>query len=147
MEQLLLAWFHEHGRDLPWRRTRDPYAILVSEVMLQQTQVERVVPRYLGWLERWPTVPALARLMDPHGLSGETLKVSSTLRARIIDLAKRVRRATGLVERFIRALLELWASRLPCQHERKRQAAYSARARVLQSLPPTPRARSRSAGR
>jgi len=57
---LLTAWFDEHGRDLPWRRTRDPYAILVSEVMLQQTQVERVLPRYLRWLERWPTVDALA---------------------------------------------------------------------------------------
>jgi A/G-specific adenine glycosylase len=56
----LLSWFENHGRDLPWRRTRDPYAILVSEVMLQQTQVERVVPRYLAWLERWPTVEALA---------------------------------------------------------------------------------------
>jgi A/G-specific adenine glycosylase len=60
VEDLLLAWFDEHGRDLPWRRTRDPYAILVSEVMLQQTQVARVVPRYLAWLERWPTVEALA---------------------------------------------------------------------------------------
>ena len=60
MEQLLLTWFAEHARDLPWRRTRDPYAILVSEVMLQQTQVERVVPRYLRWLERWPTAQALA---------------------------------------------------------------------------------------
>ena len=60
MEDLLLGWFAENGRDLPWRRTRDPYAILVSEVMLQQTQVERVVPRYLEWLERWPTVEALA---------------------------------------------------------------------------------------
>jgi A/G-specific adenine glycosylase len=60
MDRLLLAWFGEHGRDLPWRRTRDPYAILVSEVMLQQTQVERVVPRYLDWLKRWPTVQALA---------------------------------------------------------------------------------------
>ena len=60
MEPALLAWFAEHGRDLPWRRTRDPYAILVSEVMLQQTQVDRVVPRYLAWLERWPTVDALA---------------------------------------------------------------------------------------
>ena len=48
------------GRDLPWRRTRDPYAILVSEVMLQQTQVERVVPRYVRWLERWPTAESLA---------------------------------------------------------------------------------------
>jgi A/G-specific adenine glycosylase len=60
VEPALLAWFAEHGRDLPWRRTQDPYAILVSEVMLQQTQVERVIPRYLAWLERWPTVTALA---------------------------------------------------------------------------------------
>ena len=66
METVLLAWFERFGRDLPSRRTRDPYAILVSEVMLQQTQVERVVPRYLAWLERWPTVHALgaARLAD-----------------------------------------------------------------------------------
>jgi A/G-specific adenine glycosylase len=56
----LSRWFEAHGRDLPWRRTRDPYAVLVSEVMLQQTQVERVVPRYLRWLERWPTAEALA---------------------------------------------------------------------------------------
>ena len=60
MRESLLAWFEANGRDLPWRRTRDPYAILVSEVMLQQTQVDRVVPRYLAWLERWPTVDALA---------------------------------------------------------------------------------------
>src|SRR6266516_4321687 len=53
VEDLLLAWFREHGRDLPWRRTRDPYAILVSEVMAQQTQVERVIPRWQRWLERW----------------------------------------------------------------------------------------------
>jgi A/G-specific adenine glycosylase len=60
VEERLLAWFREHGRDLPWRRTRDPYAILVSEMMLQQTQVERVIPRYTAWLERWPTVESLA---------------------------------------------------------------------------------------
>ncbi len=60
MERLLLEWFSEHARDLPWRHTRDPYAILVSEVMLQQTQVERVVPRYLDWLARWPTAESLA---------------------------------------------------------------------------------------
>jgi A/G-specific adenine glycosylase len=60
VEATLLAWFDAHGRDLPWRRTRDPYAILVSEVMLQQTQVERVIPRYVAWLERWPTVETLA---------------------------------------------------------------------------------------
>jgi A/G-specific adenine glycosylase len=60
VDELLLAWFGEHGRDLPWRRTRDPYAILVSEVMLQQTQAERVVPRWTAWLARWPSAEALA---------------------------------------------------------------------------------------
>jgi A/G-specific adenine glycosylase len=60
VKSALLAWFAENGRALPWRRTNDPYAILVSEVMLQQTQVERVVPRYEAWLERWPTAAALA---------------------------------------------------------------------------------------
>jgi len=60
VREALLDWYAERGRELPWRETRDPYAILVSEVMLQQTQVLRVVPRYLEWLERWPTVEALA---------------------------------------------------------------------------------------
>ena len=60
MDDLLLEWFRLHGRDLPWRHARNPYAILVSEVMLQQTQVERVVPRWLAWIERWPTAEALA---------------------------------------------------------------------------------------
>ena len=60
MEAELLAWFRANGRDLPWRRTRDPYAILVSEVMLQQTQVARVVPRWVAWLERWPDAATLA---------------------------------------------------------------------------------------
>ena len=56
----LLSWYARAGRDLPWRRTRDPYRILVSEVMLQQTQVARVVPRYEAWVERWPDPAALA---------------------------------------------------------------------------------------
>ena len=60
MREQLLAWYAEHGRNLPWRSTRDPYAILVSEVMLQQTQAARVAPRWLAWLERWPTPQALA---------------------------------------------------------------------------------------
>jgi len=55
-----MSWFEESARDLPWRRTGDPYAILVSEVMLQQTQVERVVPRYERWLARWPSAERLA---------------------------------------------------------------------------------------
>jgi len=57
----LLSWFREHARDLPWRQTRDPYAILVSEVMLQQTQVDRVLPYYTRFLERFPTVEDLAK--------------------------------------------------------------------------------------
>jgi len=60
MEAKLRVWYAAHGRTLPWRESRDPYAILVSEVMLQQTQVERVVRRWLDWLERWPTAEALA---------------------------------------------------------------------------------------
>jgi A/G-specific adenine glycosylase len=61
VDELLQAWFARHGRDLPWRHTRDPYAILVSEVMLQQTQVDRVVPRYERFLARWHTPAALAQ--------------------------------------------------------------------------------------
>jgi A/G-specific adenine glycosylase len=56
----LLAWYGRHGRDLPWRRTRDPYRILVSEIMLQQTQVDRVLPKYEEWLTKYPTLGALA---------------------------------------------------------------------------------------
>jgi A/G-specific adenine glycosylase len=60
MREKLLEWYSSNGRDLPWRETSDPYSILVSEVMLQQTQVDRVLPRWRAWLERWPTVNALA---------------------------------------------------------------------------------------
>ena len=56
----LLKWYREHGRDLPWRRTSDPYRILVSEVMLQQTQVDRVIPKYHEFLEKYPTLKDLA---------------------------------------------------------------------------------------
>lgn len=60
MRHALLTWYQTHSRDLPWRKTRDPYAILVSEIMLQQTQVVRVVQRYETWLQTWPTVEHLA---------------------------------------------------------------------------------------
>jgi A/G-specific adenine glycosylase len=56
----LLAWYARHGRDLPWRRTREPYRVLVSEIMLQQTQVDRVIPKYHEFLGRYPTLEALA---------------------------------------------------------------------------------------
>jgi len=57
----LLAWYRAHARDLPWRRTRDPYRVLVSEFMLQQTQVSRVLDYYGRFLGRYPSVAALAR--------------------------------------------------------------------------------------
>lgn len=56
----LLTWYRHQGRDLPWRRTRDPYAIWISEVMLQQTQVKTVIPYYERWLRVFPTLQALA---------------------------------------------------------------------------------------
>jgi A/G-specific adenine glycosylase len=80
----LLAWYAAAGRDLPWRRTEDPYAILVSEIMLQQTQVRTVIPYYERFLERFPTLTALAEapldevkaITDPLGykVRGERLK-------------------------------------------------------------------------
>ena len=60
MRRALLAWYDQNARDLPWRRTRDPYAIWVAEVMLQQTRVETVRPYYARFLERFPTVHVLA---------------------------------------------------------------------------------------
>lgn len=59
-QQRVLSYYAQKGRELPWRETTDPYSILVSEVMLQQTQVDRVVPRYRNWLEKWPSVESLA---------------------------------------------------------------------------------------
>src|SRR5687768_2571080 len=60
IQRALAEWYQVHARDLPWRRTRDPYHILVSEIMLQQTQVDRVVPKYRAFLERFPTIEDLA---------------------------------------------------------------------------------------
>lgn len=64
--QRLLRWYGRHGRDLPWRRTDDPYHILVSEIMLQQTQVDRVLPKYAEWLDKFPSLHALAEADESH---------------------------------------------------------------------------------
>ena len=74
VQRRLLRWYARSARDLPWRRTRDPYAVLVSEVMLQQTQVARVIPAYTAFLERFPT---LARLAD--ATLGDVLRAWSGL--------------------------------------------------------------------
>lgn len=68
LRQTLREWYQQHRRDLPWRRTRDPYAIWVSEIMLQQTQVKTVIPYYDRWLEALPTIATLAAAEQQHVL-------------------------------------------------------------------------------
>jgi len=60
-QQEILKWYKQHQRDLPWRKDRDPYNILISEVMLQQTQVGRVIPKYKEWLQAFPSLATLAK--------------------------------------------------------------------------------------
>lgn len=67
--QALMEWYARHRRDLPWRRSKDPYPVLVSEVMLQQTQVDRAVDRFESFIERWPTVNALANASNDEVLA------------------------------------------------------------------------------
>lgn len=86
--EALLGWYADVGRDLPWRRTRDPYAVLVSEIMLQQTQVARVAPRFEAWLERWPTAEALAAA-SPAELLGEWTGLGYNSRALRLHAAAR----------------------------------------------------------
>jgi len=68
-QQELLKWFAEHGRSLPWRQTRNPYQIWISEVMLQQTQVDRVIDFYHHFLQRFANVQALAKATWPQVLA------------------------------------------------------------------------------
>ena len=110
-QQSLLAWYGEHGRDLPWRRTRAPYRVLVSEIMLQQTQVDRVVPKYLQFLRRYPTLRSLARarvgevrrLWYPLGYNIRPVRLHAIAReavarygGRLPDSAEDLRRLPGV---------------------------------------------------
>jgi len=89
----LLTWYRRHGRDLPWRRTDDPYHILVSEIMLQQTQVDRVMPKYAEWLRKYPTLHALAeapehevtRTWYPLGYNIRPKRLQSIARRAVAD--------------------------------------------------------------
>jgi len=69
LRRALLAWYRKERRDLPWRRTRDPYAIWIAEIMLQQTRVAAVVPHYVRFLDRFPDVRALARAREDDVLA------------------------------------------------------------------------------
>ena len=88
LRRKLLAWYTENRRDLPWRRTKDPYAIWISETMLQQTQVETVIPYYERFLERFPTVFALADA-DSDDLMQEWAGLGYYSRARNLHAAAR----------------------------------------------------------
>src|SRR4029078_5887300 len=84
----LLGWYRVHGRSLPWRETADPSHILVSEVMLQQTQVDRVLTKYHEWLEKFPSLDALAaadeavvdRTWRPHRYKTPTRRLQAIAR-------------------------------------------------------------------
>jgi A/G-specific adenine glycosylase len=94
----LFAWYAENGRDLPWRRTHDPYRILVSEIMLQQTQVERVIPKYREFLRRYPTLERLAgaptaeveRVWRPLGYNVRPLQLQGIARETVARYAGRL---------------------------------------------------------
>jgi A/G-specific adenine glycosylase len=104
----LLAWFRQNGRDLPWRRTRDPYKILVSEVMLQQTQVERVQEYYRRFLREYPTVRDLAAAC-PARVREAWDGLGYYARARNLHAAARtiVRRHGGRLPRHVEELQAL----------------------------------------
>ncbi len=110
-QRRLLAWYAVHGRDLPWRRTRAPYRVLVSEIMLQQTQVDRVIPKYREFLRRFPTLSSLARarvddvrrLWYPLGYNVRPLRLHAIARetiarygGRLPDTADALRRLPGV---------------------------------------------------
>jgi A/G-specific adenine glycosylase len=104
----LLRWFREHGRDLPWRRTRDPYKILVSEVMLQQTQVERVREYYERFLREYPTIQDLASA-NPARVRDSWDGLGYYARARNLHAAARmvVGQHEGRVPRHLEEVLAL----------------------------------------
>jgi A/G-specific adenine glycosylase len=119
-QQRLLGWYARHGRDLPWRRTRVPYRVLVSEIMLQQTQVERVVPKYREFLRRYPTLRDLAdadvdevrRLWYPLGYNVRPLRLHAIARetlarynGRLPDEAEALREMPGIGRYTAGALL------------------------------------------
>ena len=91
----LLRWYKHHGRALPWRETRDPYRILVSEIMLQQTQVDRVLPKYEEWLDRYPDFATLADA-DPEEVVETWYPLGYNIRPRRLhDIAREAVRSHG----------------------------------------------------
>jgi A/G-specific adenine glycosylase len=96
----LLQWYRKHRRDLPWRRTKDPYAIWVSEIMLQQTTVEAVIPYYKRFLKRFPTLETLA-----EGPEEDVLKLWSGLG--YYSRARNLHKAAGMIKKLPDTVEEL----------------------------------------
>jgi A/G-specific adenine glycosylase len=104
LQSALLAWYEASRRDLPWRHTKDPYAIWLSEIMLQQTRVETVIPYYARFLEQLPTVLALAEAPDDQVMSLWS-GLGYYRRARMLhEAARQVRDAGGALPRTAREL-------------------------------------------
>ncbi|HVU01530.1 MAG TPA: A/G-specific adenine glycosylase [Polyangiaceae bacterium] len=108
VQRALLPWYEEHRRDLPWRRTSDPYAVWVSEVMLQQTQVATVRDYYARWMKRFPTVSALAKAEESDVLHAwQGLGYYSRARNLKRGAEAVVERHRGAVPKTVAELLEL----------------------------------------
>ena len=96
------TWYGRHGRDLPWRKTSDPYHILVSEIMLQQTQVDRVLPKYTEWLDKYPSIDVLAAAPErevtetwyPLGYNIRPRRLQTIAREAVAKLRRRSSRPT-----------------------------------------------------
>ncbi|MEI7818673.1 MAG: A/G-specific adenine glycosylase [bacterium] len=107
-QQLVLGYYAQHGRSLPWRDNPSPYHVLVSEFMLQQTQVERVKEKYRAWIERWPSLTELAHATTAE-VVGEWKGLGYNRRAvRLHDTAKRIMiEFNGEVPKTIEQLITL----------------------------------------
>jgi A/G-specific adenine glycosylase len=99
----LLNWYRKHGRDLPWRKTSDPYHILVSEIMLQQTQVDRVLPKYREWIAKYPSLQALADA-PPREVSASWYPLGYNIRPKRL-------------QSIAREAVERYGGELPSDHE------------------------------
>jgi len=102
----ILTWYDRHKRDLPWRRTRDPYRILVSEIMLQQTQVDRVIPKYGEFLAKYPDLKSLAKseprevrkIWYPLGYNARPLRLHALARETMAKYGGRLPRDPEVLE-------------------------------------------------